>query len=510
MSHSTMPQHNPPASLKLKQMEQTQAVKSIEETYQRKTPVEHILLRPDSYIGSVEPQTQFMWVVDDKSVVFREVTIVPGLIKIFDEVLVNASDNKQRDSSMTKLEVTFCQEKGVITVWNNGASLPVVMHATEKLYVPELVFGHLRTGSNFDDNEKKVTGGRNGFGAKLTNIFSSEFIVETNDVTRGLKFRQVFTNNMQAHEEATITKATGKRDFTCVSFKPDLAKFKMASLDTDTIAVIKKRVYDMAGVSDRTLKVFLNGEVVPVTSFKDYVACFQTSEGVLAPFVYERLNERWEIAVGASDGQFRQVSYVNSICTIKGGSHVTAVVDKITDALSEKASKKARSGKGTDIKAFQIKPYVSVYVNCLIENPAFDSQTKETLTTRPKDFGSVPAISDALMKRITKVGGIIERVLSWAKFKEGVELVKASGSKKVNLRGIPKLDDANFAGGARAEKCTLILTEGDSAKTLAISGLSVVGRDFYGVFPLKGKPLNVRDCGMAKMMENQVWLHSDI
>ena len=191
---------------------------------------------------------------------------------------------------------------------------------------------------------------------------------------------------------------------------------------------------------------------------------------------------------------------MNAICTTKGGSHVNAVVDKIAEALAEKATKKARGGKGVDIKAFQVKQHMSVFVNCLIENPAFDSQTKDMLTTRQKDFGSVVAIPDAFMKRACKL--LIDRVMAWARFKETAELVKISGTKKVNLRGIPKLDDANFAGGARAERCTLILTEGDSAKTLAISGLSVVGRDCFGVFPLKGKPLNVRDCGMAKMMDN--------
>ena len=533
--------------------------KTIEETYQKKTQLEHILLRPDSYIGSTEPLTETLWVVDDtlKRFVYREVTIVPGLLKIFDEVLVNAADNKQRDPTMNKIEVTISAATSTISVWNNGACVPVVMHEKELKYVPELVFGEPRTGSNFDDGEKKVTGGRNGLGAKLTNIFSVKFVVVTNDTQRGLAFRQEFTENMTKRSEPVITKATGKRDFTCITFTPDLKRFKMMHLDADIVAVLRKRVFDMAGISDRTLKVTLDGEPVPVTSFKDYVTAFQsggvfkelpakkakavlqtqlpTAEEVLAvdevkveadavavavseskaqedavaedlpvvasaPFVYERIGERWEIAVGVSDGQFRQVSFVNAICTTKGGSHVNAIVDKIAEVLAEKATKKARSGKGVDIKPFQVKPHMSVFVNCLIENPAFDSQTKDTLTTRQKDFGSVVVIPDAFMKRACKL--LIDRVMAWARFKETAELVKISGTKKVNLRGIPKLDDANFAGGARAERCTLILTEGDSAKTLAISGLSVVGRDCFGVFPLKGKPLNVRDCGMAKMMDN--------
>ena len=481
--------------------------KTIEQTYQKKSQLEHILLRPDSYIGSTEPCEQAMWVIDPDtaSPVYKEITFVPGLLKIFDEVLVNASDNKQRDKSMNKLEVTICPESNTLTVWNNGASVPVVVHETHGIHVAEMLFGHLLTGSNFDDTERKVTGGRNGYGAKLANIFSTRFVVETNDGTRGLKFRQVYTANMTCREDPVVTKATSKRDYTCISFQPDLARFKMTSLDADTVALLKKRVYDMAGVSDKSLKVILNGTPVPVASFKDYAACFQkalTAEGSTTTYVYERLNDRWEIAVGVSDGQFRQVSYVNSICTTKGGSHVAAVVDKISEFVADKVNRKGKSDKSADVKPFQVKNHLAVYVNCLVENPAFDSQTKDTLTTRAKDFGSLPVISDGLMKRISKIG-IVERVTTWARFKEGADLTKASaGKKKMNLRGIPKLDDANLAGGPKSAQCTLILTEGDSAKALAIAGLAVVGRDTYGVFPLKGKPLNVRDCALAKMMAN--------
>lgn len=468
--------------------------KTIEQTYQKKSQLEHILLRPDSYIGSVEPVNCSAWVIDDESrLVQRDITYTPGLYKIFDEVLVNAADNKQRDKTMNKIEVTIDAATNSITVWNNGASIPVVMHAEEHMYVPELIFGHLLTSSNYDDDERKTTGGRNGYGAKLANIFSTRFEVEANDGERGLNFKQVYSTNMTVRDNPRVTKAKSVKSFTRVTFFPDLARFKMTALDSDTLALLKRRVYDMAGISDRSLKVVLNGSPVPVASFKDYVAMFQNG----TPFVYERLNERWEIAVGVSNGQFVQVSFVNAISTTKGGRHVDAVVNLITAAVAEKASKKTK----TAIKPFQVKNHMAVYVNCLVENPAFDSQTKDTLTTQAKFFGSKVEIGDALMKRVCKVG-LVERVSAWSKFKETAELTKASGTKRVNLRGIPKLDDANWAGGAHSAKCTLILTEGDSAKTLAISGLSVVGRDRFGVFPLRGKLLNVRDCTQAKMMAN--------
>lgn len=153
--------------------------------------MEHILLRPDTYIGSVEAIQMPMWVYENDQMVYRNVNFVPGLYKIFDEIIVNAADNKIRDSSMDTIKVNIDRENNTISVYNNGQGIPVEMHAKEKVYVPELIFGHLLTSSNYDDNEKKVTGGRNGYGAKLCNIFSTQFMVETADSRTGKKFKQV-------------------------------------------------------------------------------------------------------------------------------------------------------------------------------------------------------------------------------------------------------------------------------------------------------------------------------
>lgn len=166
--------------------------KTIEEMYQKKSQLEHILLRPDTYVGSVEKHTQMLWVYEEGRMVQRAVTYVPGLYKIFDEILVNAADNKQRDPKMDSVKVDIDTEQGVISVFNSGDGVPVEIHQEEGVYVPEMIFGHLLTSSNYDDSEKKTTGGRNGYGAKLANIFSVEFIIETADGRRGKRYKQVF------------------------------------------------------------------------------------------------------------------------------------------------------------------------------------------------------------------------------------------------------------------------------------------------------------------------------
>ncbi|VDP19170.1 unnamed protein product [Onchocerca flexuosa] len=134
---------------------------NIEKIYQKKSQLEHILLRPDTYIGSVERTDKMpMWVYDAESerIVQRDISFVPGLYKIFDEILVNAADNKQRDSKMNLIKININKETNEISVFNNGKGIPVVLHKVEQLYVPELIFGTLLTSSNYDDSERKVTG----------------------------------------------------------------------------------------------------------------------------------------------------------------------------------------------------------------------------------------------------------------------------------------------------------------------------------------------------------------
>jgi DNA topoisomerase-2 len=337
-------------------------------------------------VGSVEKQVQSMWVYDStsKEMVFRTCTFVPGLYKIFDEILVNAADNKQRDSSMNRINVNIDTDKNSIQVWNNGKGIPCVIHKDHNVYVPELIFGHLLTGSNFDDDEAKTTGGRNGYGAKLANIFSTKFIVETADRSNQKKFKQVFTNNMGNKTDPEVVKFNGE-DFTSITFFPDLQRFKMSCLDDDIVALLSKRVYDIACTTTAAgpkLTVYLNGSRVEVRNFEQYVGIHRGLEPLIA---MERVNERWEIGVGVSDGSFQQVSFVNSICTIKGGCHVNYIADQIASRLAATVKKK---NKGQEVKPNQIRNHLAVYVNALIVNPAFDSQTKETLTTKSSSFGS--------------------------------------------------------------------------------------------------------------------------
>lgn len=341
----------------------------------------------------------------------RDVKIVPGLYKIFDEILVNAADNKIRDPNMDHIKVTLDRENGTISIWNNGRGIPIEIHEKEKIYIPELIFGHLLTSSNYDDNEKKVVGGRNGYGAKLANIFSIEFTVDTADKNTQLKYSQTWTNNMSKVGKYKIASNKAGKEYTCITFKPDLKRFGMEAFDADFEAVVKRRVYDLAGCV-KGIRVDLNGERIKIKNFKQYVEMYLSSnakkdlpEGqealdIKPGLVHQVVNDRWEVAMAVSDGQFNQVSFVNSIATTKGGTHVEYVAQQIVSKLVEDVKKR---NKAAPVKPHQIKQHLWVFVNCLIENPAFDSQTKENMTLRPSAFGSKCNLSDDFMKKGTHI-----------------------------------------------------------------------------------------------------------
>mmetsp|Transcript_149615 Transcript_149615/g.363390 ORF Transcript_149615/g.363390 Transcript_149615/m.363390 type:complete len:1277 (-) Transcript_149615:203-4033(-) len=473
--------------------------KTVEQIYQKKTQIEHILLRPDTYVGSVEKQDDSLWVwnSEKEEMESRKISYVPALYKIFDEILVNAADNLQRDKNMNAIKVEIDTKQKRIKVMNNGKGLPIQIHKEHKVYVPELVFGHLLTSDNYDDSEKKVTGGRNGFGAKLTNIFSNRFVVET--AGKGKLYHQQWTGNMSRKHKPEIKKYSGE-DFTSVEFWPDLSKFGMTELEADTVDFMRKRVYDIAGTSYERCSVFLDGKKLPVKNFTDYCSLFHSAEG----YVHAHIGKRWELLVARSDGDgFQHCSFVNAISTPKGGTHVQHVVDQLVDSIQTRAKKEA--GKGSEIKPVHVKNQLWVFINCLIENPAFSSQTKEQMTLKQSSFGSMCNIPKSFIDELFEKTDIVSAVISEAQAKMTAQMDKnaKSGGRGKRVLGIPKLEDANDAGGKHASECTLILTEGDSAKSLAVAGLSVIGRDRYGVFPLRGKLLNVRDVSQRQVAENK-------
>ncbi|KAJ1351003.1 hypothetical protein KIN20_006935 [Parelaphostrongylus tenuis] len=465
--------------------------------YEKKSPIEHILLRPDTYVGSTIPaKNTDVWVISDDGLraIQMSLTYSPALLKIFDEILVNAADNKQRDKQMNEIKVDVDQENCVIAVYNNGRGLPIEVHPTEGIYIPTLIFGNLFTSSNYDDRVVKVVGGRNGYGAKLCNIFSKEFTVETFSKESSRTFRQVWTNNMRESNEPTVKGEAVSADGTRITFRPDMEKFGTTTLDDDVCKMFRKRTYDIAGTLPG-VTVYYNSEQVNISSFYDYINLY-SDEDTSNRVLYVNASRRWQWAVKRSQNGFQQISFVNNIVTTGGGTHVDHITNQLVNIIRPLVEKSLKS----NVKKIVVKNNLCVFVNALIENPAFSSQTKTVLTTTASDFGSKCICDVTTVQTWAIESGLVEELIADSIAREGRPTRKVKPKVADDLSNIVKLEDANWAGDVvLSQDCRLLITEGDSAKAFAIAGLEVVGRDRYGVFPIMGKPANVSRLSMEKV-----------
>lgn len=458
-------------------------------TYKKYTQIEHVLARPGMYVGDIKNTESSEWVYSDNKMIKMSGTWNPGIYKIFDEIITNSSDEVQRNKKVTTIKVEISSES--ISVFNDSG-IPIEIHPEYKVYIPELIFSNLLTSSNFDDTQQRTTGGLNGLGAKLTAIFSSEFIIET--CSKGKKYVQKFEKNLSIINKPSITKS--KQEYTKITFKPDYERFGMKTLDDFTKKILEKRVYDIGAITPSNVAVFLNSKNIKIKDFSDYISLY-IGDKKTCPRTSSNC-DRWKVTVAPSDNGFQCVSFVNGIYTSDGGTHVEHVLAPIMKKLTEMIQEKH---KNVSIKPQYIRDNIFVFINCLIVNPSFSSQTKEKNITKVSDFGSKFLIPDEFIKNIYKLG-IVESIINLAEAKEKKQISKSDG-KKTNRVIISKLDDANKAGTKDSKLCTIIFTEGDSAKTTAISGMSVVGRDYYGAFPLRGKLLNTRTATYAQLSKNE-------
>jgi DNA topoisomerase-2 len=479
--------------------------------YQRKSDKQHILDNPDTYIGSVENVDAQMWVFDDanKKIVLKDIEYIPGLYKLFDEGIVNCRDHVIRmiqSNSIEKKFVTYIDttidDTGVITMANDGNGIDVAKHPEYDLWIPEMIFGHLRTSTNYNKEEKKIVGGKNGFGFKLVLIWSEYGKIETIDHVRGLKYVQEFKQNLDEICPPIITKVSASvKPYTKVTFKPDYKRLGINGLTSDMLSLLKKRVYDIGAVTDHSIKkikVGLNDETIPVKNFQQYIDLYIGSKDETKR-VYEQSDDRWEYAVAMSPThEFVQISFVNGIATFKGGKHVDYIVGQIVRKLCDYIEKK----KKIKVNSSAIKEQLILFVRCDIENPAFDSQTKDFMNTPSAKFGSSCQVSDNFIEKVAKMG-VMDLACSLTEAKESKLAKKTDGSKTKSIRGIANLIDANNSGTTNSKDCILILCEGLSALSGIVSGLSSTDRNTIGIYPLKGKLLNVRGEIIKKISENK-------
>ena len=453
--------------------------------YKKLTDIEHVLLRPGMYVGSIKHRTDDISIYDDGRFKTESVTYNPAFLKIFDEIVSNSVDEHRRDpKKLNQLNVSVDTTTGDVIVRDNGGII-VEKHPEHNEWIPELIFSNLKAGSNFDDSEERLVAGTNGVGSTLTNIFSKSFIVKTSDGKKS--FSQKFVNNMTDREEPEVVKARSRKGFTEISFTPDFARFEMNAIDKHHMKMLQKRVIDLAACNPK-LKVTFNNEDHTFKSFEEY--CNLYTEDV----IYVE-GPRWKIGIAPSNGSMQQVSFVNSVETSDGGTHVDYIANQIVNHLRALIKKKHK----IDVRPQEIKNHMFLFVQADIVNPIFSSQTKEKLITEHKQFGSSFEFSPVIIKKIA-ASEIVERILDWAQQKaiaeEKKELRKLN--RTLDKAKILKLIDAKAR--TRRQDCTLAIFEGDSASS---AFRKYRNPKTQGAFPLRGKFINVSGLSPLKVVKNK-------
>lgn len=447
-----------------------------------------ILLRPDTFVGAMEPKTINSYIFKDNGAdpEFRDITYNPALWKIFDEVLQNCYDQSKRPEgkNLTKIEVTADPITGLISIYDNSG-IPVLKHPEHDMYIPCMIFGMLRSSSNYDDSEQREGGGRNGLGSKLTNIFSTFFKVETCDGKN--KYEKTYENNRRQESEPKITKGTTRG--TRITFSPDYDRLG-CGLDEDNYGMIVTRVYEIAACMPG-VDVTLNGKKVDVKGFEKFVAKFG------AGYLYTE-NSHWRIGLhhAGSDG-FRHISFCNATHTWLGGTHVDYLTDQLTYGIRDYIKKKTKQ----DVKPADIKNHFFLMVDCTVFNPKFSSQTKEHMNLAIKDYGTTFRFDEKFFKKLIK-SPIVEEIIEWALNRKKLQDMAderrlGKEAAKTSPKSIDKYEPASQR--QNREECTLFICEGDSAANPLISA-----RDpkKHGVFALKGKPLNMGNAKIEQIKKN--------
>jgi len=463
---------------------------SLSQTYRKHTHREHILSLPDTYIGSIENAIEEHYVVEESTFAAKTLNFNPGFYKLIDELLVNAHDHvvrlRQKKSDNPVKNINISSDGKTFTIRNDGESIDVEKHPEYGVYIPQLIFGELLTSTNYDKEEKKLVGGKNGYGVKLVNIFAKKFELTIVDGKRSLKYNQTFEDNMSKIGTPSVKSCKTKSGVEIV-WTPDYSRFGWSDEIPETILqVVQRRVYDLAMTVGKDVKITWNDNHIKFKDLTTYASWYIPKDSTI---ITDNPQLHWHVALADSptDKAFN-VSFVNGIWT-RSGKHVDEITNQVVTFLVNHIETK----KKTKVKPALVRDSLAVFIHCFIENPAFSSQTKEVMTTK-----TTCKLSDDFLKKSLKLG-IVDKVLEAQNIKDAKDLKKTDGKKQSKLTGIPKLDDAVLAGTSKSHECTLILTEGDSAKAMALSGLSQEQRNRYGVFPLRGKLLNVKDMTSKKV-----------
>lgn len=501
--------------------------------YEKLTQQEHVLKRPDMYIGNVHPSEISTYVVKEDTIKKQNVTITEGLLRIFIEPLSNAIDNvvRSREMNITPKYIKVDIKDNWITIVNDGYTIPIKYHVEKEkvqpnvqppnvdegqstpsdeskakpkkktkkevetgTYIPEMLFGQLLTSSNYDDTEQRYTSGKNGVGVSITNIFSKEFVIECADTNTQKKYTQSWKDNMTQVSEPKISSYKNKAGYTSVSYLADFDRFGCDSYTDDVISLIRRYVVDTGMLTK--VDVYFNGEKCTCKTLLDYAKLFENVDPEELQYIKD---EKHEVVLGSGiTDDFEQISFVNGINTVNGGVHIDTVCNTYFKPMIEKLAKQKK-----DINMREFKTLFTIWAVVNVPNPEFSSQNKTKLTA-PNI--KLQPLTSSIQNKIMKWESIEEGIADFVSVKESVNLKKTEKKTK-SFKAIKGYDPANLIR-KRPLDCTLILCEGLSAKAFAVTGITVgvkekKGRDYWGIYALRGKLLNTRNAPSVQITKNK-------
>ena len=473
--------------------------------YQKKDPIEHIITRPDMYVGSTRLRKVEEYIAEEKDekyiITQKDIKSSPAILRIFIEALSNAVDNVERskktNTPCTTIKVVLNPETGETSIWNDGDVVPIEMDPDEDVYNHTMIFGQLLTGSNYNDEEERIVAGRNGLGIKLCNVFSTKFTVEGVDPNNQKSFSQTWTNNMRNVDKPIIKNKKGK-GYTKVSWFPDFKLFGLDNYTDDIIGLYIRHIIDSAMISK--IKVYLNDSLIPVKNLTQYSQLYDTPT---QEKIYIKTDAAEVLLTPSSS--FQVISFVNGVYTRLGGQHVEAWSEAIFRPIVDKFNGKDKKTKSKTpkINITDVKQFFRLFVVSTVVRPEFDGQDKNKL-----ESPQVPAqLKTTQINTICK-WSVMDNIEDIIRSKEMLVLKKAEKGKKKNIK-VDGLDPANNAGGKYSSQCSLFVCEGLSAKTYVVAGIDTgvygkKGRDWFGVLPVTGKVLNVRNATPTSIAENKV------
>lgn len=479
--------------------------------YSVKDDIQHVLDCSDVYVGDVGFSTRKEFVYDDdhKKIITKQIDTPEALIRIFVEVLTNAVDNAERSKGSKpckKIKVDLDIKTGLTIIWNDGDVIPVTTNKeyngvqnndeTDNMYIHSMIFGNLRSSSNYeDDDPSSKLSGKNGVGVKCTNIFSSYFCVTGVDPERKLKLTQEWSCNM-TNTKCLIEKCDSKTGYTEVKYIPDFKRFNLKSYPKEVYSIFKKLIIDVSALLPETTFWFCNEKIL-IKNLQAYSQLYYSDDVIMDSITIKY--DGSEVVLVGSEHPIRPVSFVNGQITKDGGQHVQSWTKTIFNGLLEALNNK----KDINLVKADISPYFQFFIHSRVNKPKFDGQNKNMLKN-PKVASELSKQNLSKILKWSVISIIKNKVL---KLKELGSLKKIEKSVKENnsVLTINGYDAANKLGS----DSILIVCEGLSAKSYAISGIQTgvfgkQGRNYFGILPLRGKFLNVKNVNYNKINKNKV------